>query len=474
MMVQNFSYLLFVLLIWLIALLVRAPKGKQALLLIASYLFYATWGHGFLIILILSSVMNYMLGEMLRRKPTTGRLWFGISLNVLLLALFKYLPPLAGSVGTQASGLGFILHHILMPVGISFWTFQALSYLFDIYREEELNPTLVEFCLYLAFWPTVLAGPVCRLPEMLPQFRKMTNPSWGDVENGVRRIVFGLFMKLVLAQILLAGLNPGEGVADGFDQISQGWGGIDVWLLAIGFGFQLFFDFAGYSHIVIGTARLFGLRLEENFDRPYLSTTPSAFWTRWHMSLSFWIRDYVFMSLATVKREYWWRLFALVLSMTLFGLWHGAALTFILWGLYHGLLLAAHRLWQQQRRRFNISLLPAIETFISWGLTFTCISLGWIFFRAHDLHQALTMFSTIFSPGSYRRMALRPNFYLVTMTVIASYFIYCGVEALFKYLETRTWLNRLIWLISPVRYTAILLLIIIWSKQEAVFVYFQY
>ncbi len=139
-----------------------------------------------------------------------------------------------------------------MPVGVSFWTFQALSYLFDVYREEDLDPSLTEFCLYMAFWPTVLSGPVCRLPDMLPQFRESSAPTWDDISIGAHRLVIGLFMKMVLADVLGAGLLAGQGVAYGFDEITAGWGGLDVWFLAIGFGFQLFFDFAGYSHIAIG------------------------------------------------------------------------------------------------------------------------------------------------------------------------------------------------------------------------------
>jgi alginate O-acetyltransferase complex protein AlgI len=473
MMVQSLSYLLFVLVLWLLALALRTAKSRQVLFLIASYVFYASWGLGFLAILLASSLMNYWLGRMLRRHPTSGRLWFGIGLNLLLLALFKYLPPLYGDVLNHSTMAGLV-RNIVMPVGISFWTFQALSYLFDLYREEELDPTLIEFCLYMAFWPTVLAGPVCRLPEMLPQFRQNHAPAWGNVAEGTRRILLGLFMKMFLAQLLLLGINPGEGVAAGFDQINRGWGGLDVWMLAIGYGFQLFFDFAGYSHIVIGTALLFGIRLQENFDRPYLSTTPSMFWTRWHMSLSFWIRDYVFMPLATLRRARWWKHAALVLAMTLFGFWHGATAPFILWGAYHGLLLVGHRQAQQIQRRWNLPLPDYLGAFISWGVTFALISLGWIFFRAHDLQQVSHMLGAVFSPLSYRQMALRPNFYVVTALVILGYFIYCGVEALVARLNEQPWAHRLIWLLSPVRYAVVMFLVILWSKQESIFVYFQF
>ena len=317
------TYLLFVPLVWLLAQLARTPRQRQVLLLVASYVFYGAWGLGFLALLIVSSAVNYAWGRVVRRSPTVGNLWAGVGFNLLLLVVFKYVPSFNWLFPHS------VLASILMPVGVSFWTFQAISYLSDLYREEELDPTVVEFFLYMSFWPTVLSGPVCRMTEMLPQFREMRRPVWDDLAAGTPRIILGLFMKLVPAQILANGLAPGEGFTAGFDQITGGWGGIDVWMLAFAFGFYLYFDFAGYSHVVIGSARLLGLELRENFDRPYLSSTPSVFWTRWHMSLSSWIRDYVFMPMAPMRREPWWRLFVLALAMVLFGLWHNATLPFL-------------------------------------------------------------------------------------------------------------------------------------------------
>ena len=472
MTVQSLSYLIFVPLVWLAAWSIRSAGKRQFLLLIASYVFYASWGLSFLAILIASSLINYALGAMVRRHPSVGRLWIGIGTNLILLAVFKYLPHLAS--GSAASSQGGLLERLIMPVGISFWTFQALSYLIDLYREEELTPSLLEFCLYMAFWPTVLSGPVCRLDAMLPQFRETERPGWDDVAAGTRRIVIGLFMKVVLAQFLLTGFNPGEGVGAGFDQIAYGWGGLDVWLLAVGFGFQLFFDFAGYSHIVIGTARLFGIRLAENFDRPYFSTTPSVFWTRWHMSLSFWIRDYVFLPLAAARRDLWWRHLALIAAMILFGLWHEAALTFLIWGAYQGLILTAHRQGQHLQRRLGFAWPDGWGSVVSWAITFALISLGWILFRAHDLQQALTMFGAVLSPSSYGQLSLRPNFYIVTPLVIGGYFAYVGLENLFSSLADRIWARRTFRLLSPIYYSTAILLIIVWSKQESVFVYFQF
>src|SRR6266508_6457886 len=409
-MSQIAASILVVLLLWVLAWHLPSVKGRQLLLLLASYLFYGNWGIGFLAALIMSSLMNYICGLALRRKATVPRLWIGIAVNLLPLAFFKYLPPLL-ELGPTDSWQYDLARQIIMPVGMSFWTFQGLSYLLDIYLdiypEENLNPSVLEFCLYMAFWPTVLSGPVCRLPHMLPQFRQPSRMTWADVSAGSLRLIQGLTMKFLLAQILASGWTPGEGIVAGFDQVKGGWGGIDVWLLGIGYGFLLFFDFAGYSHIVIGTARVFAIRLPENFDRPFLSLTPSVFWTRWHMSLSFWIRDYVFNPLAAAGRRYnWWPYVGLIISMTLFGLWHGAKWTFIVYGLYHGLVLIVYRLGQQMKRQFSVRLPRYLGAVLSWGTTFVLVLVGFIFFRANDLTQVWTMLTTIFTLPAYGRFAM--------------------------------------------------------------------
>ena len=427
-------YFAFVAALWLVALPLRSARVRQVLLLLSSYLFYAVWGLDFLAILIGSSLVNYAYGSFLRRRPTAARLWVGVLINLSILSIFKYLPLLA-EIAPPVSGIAHSLHRIVMPIGVSFWTFQALSYLFDLYREEEIKPSLMEFLLYMAFWPTVLSGPVCRLPQMLPQFRQASSVKWEDVKVGARRILIGLTMKAVLAQLLEAGLQPGEGVAAGFDQVKTGWGGFDVWILAIGFAFQLYFDFGGYSNIVIGTARLFGIRLQENFDRPYLSTSPSAFWTRWHMSLSFWIRDYLFLPLAMLGRQRWWRHLALVISMVLFGIWHKGSVLFVLWGSYHGILLVMHRQLQELGRRFKFILPGPLETGVSWGMTFASVSLGWILFRANDLKQASSMLGAVFLPSSYHHLTLAPNFYRLVLVVAGVYFVvFSGIK---------DWMDRL-------------------------------
>jgi len=399
-------------------------KARQILFLAASYVFYAYWGLGFLSILIVSSLLNYICGSVLRRKPTAARLWVGIALNVLPLAFFKYLPALLAMEPVDSWQYD-LARQIILPVGMSYWTFQALSYLFDIYYEEELDPSFLEFCLYMAFWPTVLSGPICRLPSMLPQFRHLSPCGWEDFSAGGLRLIQGVLMKFVLAQIL-AGW-----IAAGFDQMKSGWGGVDVWLLGIGFGFLLFFDFAGYSHMVIGAARIFGIRVAENFNRPFLSLTPSMFWTRWHMSLSFWIRDYLFSPLAAVGRRYrWWPYLVLVISMTAFGLWHGPKWTFIVYGVYHGVVLVMHRLGQQMKRRFPARLPHHLGAFLSWGATFTLVAIGFVLFRANDLAQAWTMLGAVVTPAAYGRLAMPHKFYLMTSGFAVGYFVVIAGQSL--------------------------------------------
>jgi len=417
-------YAVVLVLAWCLSARLRSVRQRQVLLLAVSYVLYATWGVWFLAVLVSSSLMNYGLGHYLRKNPSTRRLWLAVVLNILLLSIFKYLP-----LGARLSGISMLggLGRLVLPIGMSFWTFEALSYLLDLYREEDLDPTLLEFCLYMAFWPTALSGPICRLPQMLPQFRKYWTPLWDDLADGVQRMGVGLFM-MWLSQILAAGLYPKTGVDSAFSAPVHSLGGVDVWCMIVGYGFQLFFNFCGYSHLVIGAARLFGFRLAENFNRPYLSTTPSEFWTRWHMSLSFWIRDYVFFPLATRRPEMWWRNLSLVIAMFVFGLWHKGSILFMIWGIYHGLLLAGHRYWQQSK--IGVRLPTFLLEPVSWLVTFGGISVGWIFFRAESIHNAAAMLRDAFLPARFLRRGLPKTFYVLVLVMAAGYFVAVGVGKL--------------------------------------------
>jgi alginate O-acetyltransferase complex protein AlgI len=419
MLIEFLYYTIGLAVIWLVAMRLRSVTARQWFYLLASWLFYFSWGSWLIVVLIFSSLMNYALGEWLKKRVTAARLWTGILLNVALLSFFKYL-PLLGSVASDNSPFAS-LKHILFPLGISFWTFQALSYLFELYREEDLDPTLLEFCLYMSFWPTVLQGPICRMSAMLPQFRQHWSVTGDDLRTGIRRISIGLLMSL-LGNVMGGGLYAGSGVDAGFARTAAYFGGLDVWSLIIGYAFQLYFSFCGYSHIVIGGARLFGLQLHENFDRPYLSTTPSNFWARWHMSLSFWIRDFLFLPLATMRAEIWWRNLSLVIAMFVFGVWHKGSVLLMMWGTYHGMLLVLHRQWQELRKRLDFEWAGVVATGISWLLTFSAVCIGYIFFRAETVSQAFAMLRAIVSPSSYNTLTLDSSFYLMVLVAAVGYF----------------------------------------------------
>lgn len=395
---------------------VRARSVRQVVLLFASYALYISWQPWFALVLLGSTAANYAIGKWLRHKPSGIALAVGVSFSLLLLGSFKYFPDAAFSVPF------FSLQefaHLALPLGISFWTFQAMSYLFDLYREEELDPSFIEFGLYMAFFPVAISGPICRMPEMLPQFRQGAMTSWAQIAHGLRRIATGALMMQV-AKLLGQGILAGDGISSGFDHVTR-WSASDVWCLAFGYGLQLFFDFAGYSHIAIGAAQALGIAVPENFERPFGSTTPSIFWTRWHMSLSFWIRDYVFLPLAILRRELWWRNGLLLVSMVLFGLWHKASVTFLLWGCYHGLLLVLHRQVDQAQRRFNWNPPEWLWTPISRIATIALVSLGWIFFRANSLAQAEQMLSSVLSPRSYATHLISGSLYVLVFGLAVGY-----------------------------------------------------
>ena len=391
---------------------------RQTSLLLASFALYITWSPWFAAILVTSIVINFLIGKWIARNPHWMPLFTGIIFNLGLLSIFKYVPELA--VHLRLNTLQS-LSNLALPLGISFWTFQALSYLFDQYRGEELDPSFIEFALYMVFFPVTIAGPVCRMPDMLPQFRSQQTTPWKDVLQGLRRIAIGALM-MQFAKLLGQGILAGDGIVSGFDHATQ-WSGADVWCLAFGYGLQLFFDFAGYTHIAIGAAKALGITVPENFERPFASTSPSVFWTRWHMSLSFWIRDYVFFPLAPLRREMWWRNLALAVSMVVFGLWHKATLLFLIWGFYHGVLLVLHRQVQQMQRKLNWDPPEKLWTLFSWAATATLISLGWIFFRANSLAQTSQMLSAIASPGSYSTHFLSSSLYILIVVLSAGYLI---------------------------------------------------
>jgi alginate O-acetyltransferase complex protein AlgI len=465
---QALLYVIAVPILWLAIRCFRAVRSRQALLLLASWLLYASWGIGFLSLLVCSSILNYFFGRLLAARQSAGRLWVGILANLALLGTFKYVPELLPLL--SRTRLAPAIAHIVLPIGISFWTFQALSFLLDTYRGDQLNPSLMEFLLYMAFWPTVLSGPICRLSSLLAQFRSTENPNLRDVARGMDRICLGLFM-VAVGGLLANGIHMDQGLDHAFQISPRTFSGADVWCLAVGYGFELFLNFAGYCHLVIGAARLFGFELAENFDRPYLSTTPSEFWTRWHMSLSFWIRDYLFLPLVMLNRSKLWRNGSLVISMLIFGLWHKGTLLLVLWGTYHGLLLVLHRQWQQLKRSLGWDFSGSIPHLISWFITTASICLGWILFRSDSLPQALQMFRSLVDISSYSTVTLPHSFFFFVIVVALGYLGIVNMERLIadRSQDVRVPLEVRLALYSIAIYVGVL-----HAAQTQAFAYFQF
>ena len=454
------------LVVWLAARAMSSPSLRLGLYLAASWLFYLGLDARFLPLLVLSSVFNYYYGRLIRKQPRVALLWAGGALNVALLGVFKYLPGLHPFF--PQSPFWQHVAQIALPLGVSFWTFQALSYLFDQYRGDETEPTLGEFCLYMGFAPTVMSGPVCRVGDLVPQFRRPFAGSWETVQEGAQGVWVGIGM-ITLGRILAAGHN-GFGIDEAFS-LPGAPGTADAWVMLMGYGFQIYFDFAGYSRLVIGIARMFGFQLPENFDRPYLSTSVTSFWQRWHMSLSFWIRDYVFMPLAMSRREVWWRHASLVVSMAVFGLWHSASWLFLLWGVYQGLMMVAHRVWQQFRRGAAPIGPRWLRGAASWFLTFAVITLSWTLFRARGVSHAAGILKAALIPTA--GLQLPAGFVLLVVGLVAGYFV---SQVLVSRMRARS-PGLLSWLPMPARfacYAAIFYLAVFRASEAQGFIYTQF
>ena len=360
------------------------------------------------------------------------RSWLLLSLgvNIGLLCYFKYLFFILDNAVTVLNLFGHEVRmpvlNIILPLGISFYTFETISYVVDVYRR--FIPAEKSFLMYgcfVTFFPKLVAGPVLRAAEMLPQFS--ATPVFGleSFVSGLRRILFGIFLKVVLAD------NIAPLVDAGFTQPVSTLSALDVFTLAFLFGFQIYFDFSAYSSIAIGSARLMGIHVPENFNFPYIASSPRDFWQRWHISLSSWIRDYLYLPLLGLKvrdrsasglsvdvgaahQNTRHPLIALFLTWAIMGLWHGANWTFVLWGLYHASLITGYRMIAAPT-----SKLPTwIRRYGGWTITLPLVMLGWIPFRAKTVDDSFAMFGKLISPQDYLWLGMRENTYLIAAVVL--------------------------------------------------------
>ena len=377
---------------------------QNVVLLLAGYVFYGYWDVRFLSLLLLSTVIDFFIAKAIHSSDSSRRRRFlivtSVSAQLAILGIFKYFNFFADTVVRVFDLLGFaadpITLRITLPVGVSFYTFQTISYTVDVYRRKLTPATnFLDFALFVSFFPQLVAGPIERAGHMLPQVTSARTLSYERINRGLFLLLWGYFQKMVVADRMASLVNPVFGNHHAYH-------GADLSIAVVAFAFQVYGDFAGYSNIARGLASLMGFELMLNFDLPYFARTPSDFWMRWHISLSNWLRDYLFLPLSYafsrrldgvrwlgVRDDAWIYACATSVTMLLGGLWHGAAWTFVIWGGYQGLLLSAYRVVDVRRRRARsrslrrLRVAPGIQIVVMFAFTLV----GWVMFRSKSLEQ---------------------------------------------------------------------------------------
>jgi D-alanyl-lipoteichoic acid acyltransferase DltB (MBOAT superfamily) len=466
MLFHSNDFLYFLTLFLLAYYLVQWSRvARNILILLASYVFYGWWDYRFVVLLLFSSVMDFSLGLALGRcESPRVRKWLvtgSVIVNLGLLSVFKYLGFFRESLASQLSLVGIEVHwaplNVILPVGISFYTFQSLSYVIDVYRRAipaTANP--LTFLAYVSFFPQLVAGPIERATHMLPQFGGSLQIDGAKLERGVWLVLWGLFKKVVLADNFAPLADMAFSLAEP--------GAPAVVLGTIAFAFQIYCDFSAYSDIARGLANLLGFELMLNFNLPYFAQSIRDFWRRWHISLSTWFRDYLYVPLGGNRRDEPRTYLNLAITMLLAGIWHGAALNFLLWGCWHGLGLAMNHAWvTRTRSRWR---LPG---WCGWGLTTLFVLYGWLLFRAASLDQIWQLTSGLgtWSVPSWTR-AFLVNLCALTLPLVLMQVWQYRTGNLLVPLTLPWWAKGLL--------EALLLLCVAayWEPDGSPFIYFQF
>lgn len=481
MLFNSFSFALFLpvvfLLYWFVAQ--RQLKAQNMLLLLASYFFYACWDWRFLFLLLFSTALDYFSGLQIARSEQRGRrlfwLWLSIGLNLGFLGIFKYYNFFAENMAAFMARFGLVSHPVLLqvilPVGISFYTFHGLSYIIDIYqRRIEAERSFTDYAVFVSFFPLLVAGPIERATHLLPQIKKPRRFDYAYAVEGARQILWGLFKKIVIAD------NCAE-LANEIFNYSGAYNGSTLWLGALFFTFQIYGDFSGYSDIALGTAKLFGIDLLRNFSYPYFSRDIAEFWRRWHISLSSWFRDYVYIPLGGSQGTAWKRIRNTFIIFILSGFWHGAQWTFIAWGALNALYFLPLLLAKRNRKHLDIIAadghLPPAKELLSMVITFILTMIAWVFFRADSMSKAWAYLKGMFSSSTFSLPDI-PGMGRVVFTlglILALVFMeWSGRRYAFPLSGLK---NRPYWLQYAV-YIIFILVIFFWAGSPQQFIYFQF
>ncbi|GAA4312842.1 MBOAT family protein [Christiangramia aestuarii] len=440
------------------------------MLLLASYIFYGLWNPPLVILLWISTVVDWTAGNKLaiEEDGRKRKLWLLLSMftNLGFLAFFKYGNFLLENFTAGMNAVGMTYEpqpmDIILPMGISFYTFQTMSYTIDMYYQR-IKParTFLDFALYVTFFPQLVAGPIVRAGNLIGQFYEEKKATANQFFWGLFLLTIGLFQKVVLADTLLSGTSDR---VFGSKEILNS---LDAWTGTLAFSGQIFFDFAGYSTCAIGIALMLGIILPDNFRYPYAATGFSDLWRRWHISLSTWLRDYLYIPLGGNRHGITQMYVALMLTMLLGGLWHGAAWTFVIWGALHGIYLVLERVFKNKLR---IKVTPVNGIFLAL-LTYTCVNITWVFFRAREFETAKNMITSMFFMNG-EGVKLLQNFDIIKVMVLISLLFIC------HYLMRNSSLKELslktpAWLLG-IGWAVMLFLIVISQGSGQQFIYFQF
>jgi len=438
---------------------------RNLIVVVASYVFYSWWDYRFTALLLFTSTLDFTVARLMERAAGPSRkqalLAISVVINLGVLAVFKYFNFFRESFEALLASFGWGAHwqgwQIVLPVGISFYTFQSMSYVVDVYRGKiAASRDYIQYLAYVSFFPQLVAGPIERGANLLPQFARTLKITAADVELGIWLVIWGLFKKVALAD----NLAP---LVELVYQHAAPSGPVVV-LGTLAFGLQIYCDFSGYSDIACGLAKLLGFRLMVNFNLPYFAPNVREFWRRWHISLSTWLRDYLYVPLGGNRSGAVRTYLNLGLTMLLGGLWHGAALTFVLWGLWHGLGLIAHRWWEQHRpwRR-------PLPLWVGWLGTQLFVLYGWMLFRAGSLDQVIEFtraLATLSAPSWWRP-------YVGNLLVLASPLLAMQVwQWRAGRLDTPLTIPR--WGRAALQAAMLLIVIAFWEPEAAPFIYFQF
>jgi D-alanyl-lipoteichoic acid acyltransferase DltB (MBOAT superfamily) len=466
------------LLYWLLAN--KNLRLQNALIVLASYVFYGWWDWRFLSLILFSTLVDFTIGRKLKNEESKTKrkilLWTSIFVNIGFLGFFKYANFFLDNFKSAFSFFGSAITtnslSIILPVGISFYTFQTLSYTIDVYKRK-LAPTndFIVFSAFVSFFPQLVAGPIERATNLLPQFYKKRTFEGSKAVDGMRQILWGLFKKMVIADSCAE-------LANHIFNNSAEMNGSSLVLGAIFFTFQIYGDFSGYSDIAIGTSRLFGFNLMQNFKFPYFSRDIAAFWRRWHISLSTWFRDYLYIPLGGSRGGTWMKVRNTFAIFIVSGFWHGANWTFIVWGILHAIYFLPLLLTNKNRKNLEIvaqgNTLPTAKEFLQILFTFSLTVFAWIIFRAKDMTHAFSYISGIFSSSLFEIPQLSdPKGAMITMLLI---FVFICIE--WQGRESQYALEHLglKWK-RPLRhamYYTIIIALIWFSGKEQQFIYFQF